>query len=95
MSCILSDIPAQINNMIWTLPAIETGGYTLNEGVFDATEKSQVSTLTISAAKLVEMKNSAISHTISCEISVGSHNTIIADLQNITLFSPSKSNLYG
>ena len=94
MKCILSDIPAQITDEIWSLPTEGTDGYTLNEGTFDPTEKSQVSTLTISAAKLVKLRNSAKSHVFSCEIAVGSHNRIVADFQNITLFNPSENNFY-
>ena len=73
--------------MIWTPATSGTDGYILNDGVFDLETKSQVSTLTIAAVKLRELRKSAAMHTFTCKITVG---WPIADNQTITIFNPSK-----
>ena len=88
ISCTLSDIPPQIIGVIWTSTPTKSDGYILMDGMFDVHTKSQVSTLTISSDKLTELKESAASHTFTCKITVGSRNTIVADIQTVTIFSP-------
>ena len=88
ISCILSDIPAQIIGVIWTSTPVKSDGYTLMDGTFNEHTKSQVSTLTISPDKLIELRESEASHTFTCKITVGSRNTIVADIQTVTIFNP-------
>ena len=95
ISCTLSDIPAQIDEEIWTLPTTKTDGYTLEKGTFNPKTSSQVSMMTISAVTLLELRNSAESQTFTCKITVGSDNwpwpTVVAALQKITILNPSKN----
>ena len=93
--CNFSDVPAQINDVIWTPLTSKTDGYALKDGIFDPDSKSQVSTLTISAAKLLELRGVTESHTFTCKITVGSNNTTIADTPTITIFNPSKDTVFG
>ena len=88
--CNLTDIPMQITGVTWNPAATKIQGYTLEDGIFDPETKSQLSKLTISAVKLLELRNSAESHSFICEITVGSKNWTVADIQTITIFSPSK-----
>ena len=90
INCNLSGFPAQITDVVWTPPTTETDGYALKDGIFDQEKRFQVSTLTISAMKLVELRGSAESHTFTCKITVGSNNTTVSDTQTITIFNPSK-----
>ena len=93
--CNLFDIPAQISGEHWTPSVTETDGYTLHDGAFIPDEKSQVSTLTISPKKLVEMRGFAESFEFTCKINVGSSNTIISANQVFTIFNPSKCDIFG
>ena len=98
ISCTLSDISSQIAGVLWTADGTTTGGtsttdgYTVTDGSFNPGTKSQVSTLTISALKLVELKSSASSHTFTCKITVGSMDpqVVPSDSQTITIFNPSE-----
>ena len=92
ISCKLSDIPSQFTGVLWTSPTADTGGYnfTKEDGIFDSETKSQISNLTILAAKIVELRSIAKSHTFTCKIIVGYINKTVADNQNITIFNPGK-----
>ena len=95
ISCNLSGIPAQITGVIWTPLTTETGGYTVDDGLFDSATNSQVSTLTISAYNLVELRSFAESHTFTCKIFVGFINKTVADNQIITIFNPGTNSLFS
>ena len=94
ISCTFSDISTQFDGVIWTPISTKTDGYTLKDGIFDPDTKSQVSTLRISSNKLVKLRDSAASHTFTCKITVGSRNTIVADVQTINIFSPGKDHQF-
>ena len=89
--CNFSDIPAQIIGVIWTPTTTQTDGYTFKDGTFDPNTKSQVSTMTISSDRLVDLRGSAKSHTFGCEITVDSTNRRVVFTQTILIFNPSKS----
>ena len=96
ISCKLSDIPSQFTGVIWTSPTTETGGYnyTKEDGLFDLETKSQISKFRIRAAKVVELRSFAKSHTFTCKIIVGFVNKTVADNQIITIFSPGKNTTF-
>ena len=91
INCNLSDIPAQITDVIWTPPTTRTDGYTMMNERFDLRTKSQVSTLKISVVKLIELRDFAESHTFTCKITVGFNNSTVVGKQNISIFNPSKN----
>ena len=95
ISCNLSGIPAQITGVIWIPLTTESGGYTVNDGIFDSATKSQVSTLTISMAKLVELEYLSKSHTFSCKIVVDLSNRTVAGNQTISIFNPGKNTAFS
>ena len=91
ISCNLTDIQAQITGNIWNWSATtKTDGFILDDGIFDPVEKSQVSKLTISVVKLVAMRKSAESHIFTCQITFGSKNATVSDVQIMTIFNPGK-----
>ena len=90
INCNFSDVPAQINGVIWTPTTTKTDGYNMKDGTFDPTSKSQVSTLVISAVKLLELKNSAASQTFTCKITIGSIDQPVTAVQTVTIFNPGK-----
>ena len=93
ITCYLVGIPDQTAEVIWTSPTATGGGHidTVQEGIFDPGTKSQFSILFISAAKLVELRGYAESHTFTCKIIVGPNNIPVADQQTISIFNPSKN----
>ena len=95
ISCNFTDIPAQLDVVIWTPETTKSDGYTVKDGLFNPETKSQVSTLTISSDKLVEMKDFAASFIFTCKTTVGFRKAAVSDIQAITIFSPSKSAVFG
>ena len=91
ITCKLTDVPAQIYGVTWTTEARESNGYVVTDGTFNPDTKSQVSTLSISSVKLVELRRSGVAHSFTCKITVGDSNTEVKDIQTITIFNPSKS----
>ena len=95
VTCKLTDVPAQIYGVSWTSEARKTNGYAVEDGTFDPDTKSQVSTLSISSDKLVELRRSGATHSFTCKITVGDSNTEVKDIQTITIFNPSKETVFG
>ena len=91
INCYLSDIPAQIDDVIWSPPTMVTDGYSLEDWNFDPETKSQVSTLIVSASQLLELKGYAKSHVFACKITVASNDWPVSAVQTITIFNPSKN----
>ena len=89
ITCVLGDIPDKITGVSW-LPAEKTdNGYILVDG--DINSKTQTSTLTISASKLVTLKSTSASKTFTCKITVGKANTPKTATQTITIYNPSEN----
>ena len=90
ISCILDDIPVQINGVTWSPATNIANEYTLLDG--SKISNSQTSTLTITSAKLVTLDGQASGvHTFTCGFTVGTTNVAVTATQTITIFSPSKS----
>ena len=90
ISCVLIDIPSQINGVLWN-PATESRNeYTLEDGTISGI--SQTSKLTISAAKLLNLKSSSATHAFTCKITVGISKIEVNATQTITIYYPSKTN---
>ena len=56
LTCTISDIPQQLNNVTWT-PSAEEEGYTSGIEEYNSVAKTQVATLTISLSKLIQLYN--------------------------------------
>ena len=90
ISCILDDIPVQINGVTWSPATNIANEYTLLDGT--EISNSQTSTLTITSAKLVTLDGQASGvHTFTCGFTVGATNVPVTATQTITIYSPSKS----
>ena len=86
--CTLSNIIRKVTGVTWNPAEPGIVGYDLEDGNFSATENSQVSTLTISAAKLTSLRKSAAVHTFTCAITVRSR--LATATKTITIYHPSK-----
>ena len=90
ISCVLDDIPKQIDDVTWD-PAEEIDGeYSLTDGLMKS--NSQTSTLTITADKLetLHVQLSGV-HTFTCSFTVGTTPVTVTATQTITIFHPSKN----
>ena len=88
ISCVLENIPGQIVGVLWT-PAVETDdGYSLDDGTFSGNK--QVSTLTITAAKLASLHISSATQTFTCKTTISECGTEFTATQTINLFNPSE-----
>ena len=94
INCNFSDVPAQINGVIWTPPTTKTDGFILKDGIFNPETNSQASTLIISTVKLVELRGSAASQTFTCKITIGSIDQPVTAVQTVTIFNPSEDVFY-
>ena len=54
LTCTISDIPQQLDYVTWT-PSAEEEGYTSGIEEYDSVAKTQVTTLTISLSKLIQL----------------------------------------
>ena len=90
ISCVLDDIPEQITGVTWA-PATETADqYTLADGSISS--KTQTSTLTITAAKLVTLDGESSGvHTFTCSFTIGTTPATVTATQTITIFAPSNN----
>ena len=90
ISCVLGDIPEQITGVTWS-PATETADqYTLADG--SESSNTQTSTLTITAAKLVNLDDVSLGvHTFTCSFTVGTTPVTVTATQTITIFAPSNN----
>ena len=88
ITCVLDGIPGQITGVLWT-PAVETDNeYSLDDGTFSGNK--QVSTLTITAAKLTSLHLSSATQTFTCKIIIGDSDTEVTATQTLTIFNPSE-----
>ena len=92
ISCTLSDIPNPVTNILWSPETVNVTGYHLTDGAFNPTTHSQVASLRISGAKIIELRNSKAHHVFTCKITVGSNSTTVSAIKTITIFNPSKKN---
>ena len=83
--CTLSDFLDQVKGVTWDPAKDSIAGYKLNDGFYKENTKSQVSTLTIWAAKLRILKDT--SYTFTCAVTIGSIQ-IYAN-KTIKIFNPS------
>ena len=90
ISCNISNILSQRIGVIWTPAKTGTDGYILKDGVYDKKTMSQVSTLTISAVKLAELREVAESLTFTCKTTVGPTNWTVESIQTFNIFNPSE-----
>ena len=91
ISCNLIGIPSQITGVSWTSSTtVIADGYTVNDGIFDSDTESQVSTLTISAERLAELRGFARSYSFTCKMTGGSDSRTVSAEQTIDIFSPGK-----
>lgn len=88
--CTISDITSQATDVRWDPARKNVGGYTLDDGSFNEDNKSQVSSLTISSNKLVDLRNKGAVHTFtcSCAISIENVQVSVTATKTISIFYP-------
>jgi hypothetical protein len=90
ISCVLSDIPTQINDVVWTTPKNDASlGLSPQRGVIKGT--TQTSTLSLSSVQLVKLKASGgsdPSHIFTCRITVGTSKSSFEATQIIKIYTP-------
>ena len=88
ISCVLDDIPDQIDEVTWPPASGRADEYILNDGKMSS--NSQTSTLTITESKLKALKElSSGIHTFRCSFIVGTTRVAVTATQTITVFHPS------
>ena len=91
ISCTISGIHEQLTGITWEPATDGVVGYTLEDGEIDGTE--QVSTLTITAAKLAELQEDDPEQAFTCSMSFeDTPESTVTSIQTITILSPSRSN---
>ena len=88
ISCLLSDIPKQIQDVLWTPAAATANSYYLEDGNHIETALSQTSTLKISSSQLKTLQKGTKTATFTCKIYVGKSKTLVSDTQTIAIYTP-------
>ena len=88
ISCVLSDIPAQVTGVQWTTSSNTPNVYTPQDGTISGT--SQTSTLSLSSSQLENLKMAGDTSSFTCKILVGIQDTAVSASQTVNLFNPGK-----
>ena len=91
MSCVLSDLPAQVSGVQWTTNSNTGNVYSPQDGTIAGT--SQTSTLSLSSTQLANLKMAGDSSSFTCKIFVGKQNTPVSASQTITLYKPGEAGI--
>ena len=92
ITCTLNDVSnTAVKTLLWTTSPIEEAPTLITADVFTVktdpvNSYSSVSVLTVPADKLT-----VATHSFTCQITVGSSNTIISDTNLITIIDPGKN----
>ena len=93
ISCTLTGIPAQGISVAWDPYSTTATHFDKDDGTLSGT--SQTATLTISAAKLLELHGAgSTSVDFECKILVGSTPTSVTATQTISIYSPSENIIF-